>query len=243
MASKEEKDHATKPQTTADTPMLTLYVRNLPEKLNRDKARRSLYALFSRVGTVVDVAVPRKNATRGQAWVVFADVEAASKAKEAMQGFQFYERPMDVHFAAAPSDVEAMARGQPVHRERVAAKRRASAPTTAPASAGAGGAGGASGAKKARVEDSVSVSVSTDPTTALRVTFPPNAAESVVRSALSSLAGFKDARFVPNKGTCVADFATVAHAKAALTAVPTLRLPSVAGDLAAAYAVVGSSSS
>lgn len=33
-------------------------------------------------------------ALRGQAWVVFADVPSATSALRALQGFNFYDRPM-----------------------------------------------------------------------------------------------------------------------------------------------------
>jgi len=127
-------EHAVKQQTAG--PEQTLYVRNLTERVSKDALRRALYTLFSKLGSVLDVSVGKKNTTRGQAWVVFADVDAASKAKAALHGFSFLGRPLDVHFSSAPSDVVAIARGQAPRASRkrtVASAPAASVDSGAPA--------------------------------------------------------------------------------------------------------------
>ena len=46
---------------------------------------------------------------RGQAWVVFADITAATNALRMMQGFPFYEKPLKIAYAKTKSDVVARA--------------------------------------------------------------------------------------------------------------------------------------
>lgn len=56
--------------------------------------KRSLYALFSQYGRILDVVALKTPKLRGQAWVVFAEVTAASNAVRQMQRFPFYDKPM-----------------------------------------------------------------------------------------------------------------------------------------------------
>ncbi|KAG6492880.1 hypothetical protein ZIOFF_047850 [Zingiber officinale] len=67
-----------------------------------------LFPLFDRYGKVIDVFIPRDRRIldivalktpklRGQAWVVFAEVPAASNAVRQMQRFPFYDKPMVLH--------------------------------------------------------------------------------------------------------------------------------------------------
>lgn len=56
--------------------------------------KRSLYALFSQYGRILDVVALKTAKLCGQAWIVFSDVTAASNAVRQMQNFPFYEKPM-----------------------------------------------------------------------------------------------------------------------------------------------------
>lgn len=56
--------------------------------------KRSLYALFSQYGRIMDVVALKTPKLRGQAWVVFMEVTAASNAVRQMQNFPFYDKPM-----------------------------------------------------------------------------------------------------------------------------------------------------
>jgi RNA recognition motif. (a.k.a. RRM, RBD, or RNP domain) len=56
--------------------------------------RRSLYALFSQFGRILDVVALKTTRLRGQAWVVFSEITAASSAFRQMQNFPFYDQPM-----------------------------------------------------------------------------------------------------------------------------------------------------
>jgi U2 small nuclear ribonucleoprotein B'' len=50
--------------------------------------------MFSQFGKIVDVVALKTYRLRGQAWVVFADVAAATNALRQMQGFPFFEKPI-----------------------------------------------------------------------------------------------------------------------------------------------------
>lgn len=56
--------------------------------------KRSLYCLFSQYGRILDVVALKTPKLRGQAWVVFSEVTAASNAVRQMQNFPFYDKPM-----------------------------------------------------------------------------------------------------------------------------------------------------
>lgn len=75
-------------------PRETLYLNNINEKVNTDLVKRMLYMVFSQYGKVQEVIAKRGNKTRGQAWVVFSDVAAATNAMRGKQGFNFYDRPL-----------------------------------------------------------------------------------------------------------------------------------------------------
>jgi U2 small nuclear ribonucleoprotein B'' len=56
--------------------------------------KKCLYAMFSQFGKIVDVVCLKTYRLRGQAWIVFADVAAATNALRTMQGFVFFDKPM-----------------------------------------------------------------------------------------------------------------------------------------------------
>jgi hypothetical protein len=56
--------------------------------------RKALYAMFSQFGKILDVVALKTLRLRGQAWIVFSDVAAATNAKNTMQGFPFFDKPI-----------------------------------------------------------------------------------------------------------------------------------------------------
>jgi RNA recognition motif-containing protein len=56
--------------------------------------KKSLYAIFSQFGNILDVVALKTLKMRGQAFVVFADIASATNALRSMQGFPFYDKPM-----------------------------------------------------------------------------------------------------------------------------------------------------
>lgn len=56
--------------------------------------KKSLYAIFSQFGQILDILVSRIMKMKGQAFVIFKEVNSASNALRSMQGFPFYDKPM-----------------------------------------------------------------------------------------------------------------------------------------------------
>ncbi|KAE8147033.1 RNA binding domain protein [Aspergillus avenaceus] len=100
-----------KPASTAGVPNQTLYCTNLPDKLRKYDLRLSLYTLFSTYGTILDVVAMKTKRMRGQAHIVFKDVQASTQAMRALQGFEFFGRQMNIVYAKGTSDVISRLRG------------------------------------------------------------------------------------------------------------------------------------
>lgn len=56
--------------------------------------KRSLYAIFSQFGQILDIVALKTLKMRGQAFVIFKEIQSATNAMRAMQGFPFYDKPM-----------------------------------------------------------------------------------------------------------------------------------------------------
>ncbi|OOF96927.1 hypothetical protein ASPCADRAFT_205714 [Aspergillus carbonarius ITEM 5010] len=96
---------------TTGLPNQTLYCTNLPDKLRKHDLRLSLYMLFSTYGTVLDVVAMKTEKMRGQAHIVFKDVQASTQAMRALQGVEFFGKQMKIVYAKSTSDVIARLRG------------------------------------------------------------------------------------------------------------------------------------
>ncbi|KAF8396993.1 hypothetical protein HHK36_018631 [Tetracentron sinense] len=99
-------------------PNQTIYIKNLNEKIKKEELKRCLYALFSQYGRILDVVALKTAKLRGQAWVVFSEVPAASNAVCQMQSFPFYDKPMRIQYAKTKSDCVSKADGSFVPREK-----------------------------------------------------------------------------------------------------------------------------
>lgn len=72
----------------------SLYVRGLPDKLPKEDLKRNLYMLFATYGVILDVVAMKTSKMRGQAHVVFRDLDASTQAMRALQGFTFFGKDM-----------------------------------------------------------------------------------------------------------------------------------------------------
>jgi hypothetical protein len=75
-------------------PNQSLYLQNLPEKMQKDELKRELYMLFSTYGPVIDVKALKTPKMRGQAHVLFKDVQTATQAMRQCQSYDFFGREM-----------------------------------------------------------------------------------------------------------------------------------------------------
>ncbi|XP_062181564.1 U1 small nuclear ribonucleoprotein A [Phragmites australis] len=99
-------------------PNVTIYINNLNEKIKLEELKKSLNAVFSQFGKILDVLAFKTLKHKGQAWVVFEDVASATEALKRMQDFPFYDKPMRIQYAKTKSDIVAKADGTFVPRER-----------------------------------------------------------------------------------------------------------------------------
>jgi U2 small nuclear ribonucleoprotein B'' len=73
----------------------SLYVTNLPSsKMQKEDLRTALYMLFSTYGPVLDIVALKTMKMRGQAHVVYRDIQTATQAMRALHGFEFFGREM-----------------------------------------------------------------------------------------------------------------------------------------------------
>lgn len=56
--------------------------------------KKSLYAIFSQFGPIVDIVALKTLKMRGQAFVIFKEINSATNALRSMQGFPFYDKQM-----------------------------------------------------------------------------------------------------------------------------------------------------
>ncbi len=88
-------------------PFLTshrVYVRNLEERINPDDLKVALTELFSEYGEIIDIVAKTNLKAKGQAFIVFDSIESAQKAIDEVQGFELFDKPMQLAFAKTRSD-------------------------------------------------------------------------------------------------------------------------------------------
>jgi len=123
-------------------PNHTIYINNLNEKIKKEDLKKSLYAIFSQFGQILDIVALKTLKMRGQAFVVFKEISSATNALRSMQGFPFYDKPMRIAYSRADSDMIAKMKGTFTERPKKALadkkkgkKGKAGAPVPAPSAA------------------------------------------------------------------------------------------------------------
>jgi len=102
-------------------PNHTIYINNLNEKIKKEELKKSLFAIFSQFGQILEIIALKTLKMRGQAFVVFQEISSATTALRAMQGFPFYDKPMKINYSKVDSDVIAKMKG--TYRERPQKKK------------------------------------------------------------------------------------------------------------------------
>lgn len=92
-------------------PNHTIYVNNLNEKIKKAELKKSLFAVFSQFGEILEIVARDSLKTKGQSFVVFKDVNSSTNAMRSMQGFPFYDKPMRITYAKKDSDVISKMKG------------------------------------------------------------------------------------------------------------------------------------
>lgn len=92
-------------------PNHTIYINNLNEKIKKEELKKSLYAIFSQFGQIMDIVALKTIKMRGQAFVIFKEIASATNALRSMQGFPFYEKQMKIQYSKSDSDAIAKLKG------------------------------------------------------------------------------------------------------------------------------------
>lgn len=78
--------------------------------------KQSLHAAFSQFGPIVDIIMRKSYRLRGQAFIIFQEIESAAKALRTMQGMLFYDKPLNIRYSKTESDLITKNRGTFVQR-------------------------------------------------------------------------------------------------------------------------------
>uniref|UniRef100_A0A1A8GBQ7 Myeloid/lymphoid or mixed-lineage leukemia (Trithorax homolog), translocated to, 4 n=1 Tax=Nothobranchius korthausae TaxID=1143690 RepID=A0A1A8GBQ7_9TELE len=105
-------------------PNHTIYINNINDKVKKEELKRSLYALFSQFGQIVDIVAMKTEKMRGQAFVIFKELTAATNALRQLQGFPFYNKPMRIQYAKTDSEVISKMKGTFSDKEKKKEKKR-----------------------------------------------------------------------------------------------------------------------
>lgn len=84
-------------------PNETLYVHNLNDKVKKPELQRCLYMLFAQYGRVEQIVIVKSAKMRGQAHIVFSDINSAEKALKELDGRMFLEKPLAIEYARTKS--------------------------------------------------------------------------------------------------------------------------------------------
>ncbi|XP_035024129.1 U2 small nuclear ribonucleoprotein B'' isoform X1 [Hippoglossus stenolepis] len=105
-------------------PNHTIYINNINDKVKKEELKRSLYALFSQFGQIIEIVASKTMNMRGQAFVVFKELAGATNALRQLQGFPFYNKPMRIQYAKTDSEVIAKVKGTYGDKEKKKEKKK-----------------------------------------------------------------------------------------------------------------------
>ncbi|KAM6972096.1 U2 small nuclear ribonucleoprotein B'' [Aplochiton taeniatus] len=175
-------------------PNHTIYINNVNDKIKKDELKRSLYALFSQFGQIVDIVALKTAKMRGQAFVVFKELAASTNALRQLQGFPFYNKPMRIQYAKTDSEVISKMRGTYGDKDKKKdKKKKALEQVTGPTKKPAAGSNTQLNAPAVQVPDN-------PPNYILFLNNLPEETNEMMLSMLfNQFPGFKEVRLVPGK--------------------------------------------
>uniref|UniRef100_A0A8C9LM02 RRM domain-containing protein n=1 Tax=Piliocolobus tephrosceles TaxID=591936 RepID=A0A8C9LM02_9PRIM len=100
----------------------TLYIKNLNDKIKTEEMKKTLKELFQQYGTIEDLIVMKSFWRKGQAWVVYDNIDSSTKALNTLQGFILYGKYMQINYSHNESDVHAKRNGTFVERSKLPKK-------------------------------------------------------------------------------------------------------------------------
>lgn len=82
----------------------SVYVRNLEERVKPEILTETLRTIFSEYGNIIDIVAKTNLKAKGQAFIVFENPESAQAAIDEVQGFEVFDKPMQLALARTRSD-------------------------------------------------------------------------------------------------------------------------------------------
>ncbi|EEP80406.1 conserved hypothetical protein [Uncinocarpus reesii 1704] len=79
-------------------------VRNLEERVKVDQLKEALSEIFAEYGSILEIVAKSNLKAKGQAFIVFDNVDSATRAIEEINGFELFEKPMVLDYAKTRSD-------------------------------------------------------------------------------------------------------------------------------------------
>ncbi|KAH0848499.1 hypothetical protein AYO21_00722 [Fonsecaea monophora] len=239
---------------TQNPPSSTVYVKNLEERIKIEQMKTALTEIFSEYGNIIDLVAKSNLKAKGQAFVVFDKPESAAKAIEEINGFELFDKPMQLDFARTRSDATVL-REDGEHglekwkRTRIAEKERRQAleatqqkvlkrPAAAAAPAEPAAPGAGLSARPAKAAKGAGLKASGTNTTAIipdeylppnKILFLRDLPDSYDADGLSRIfsrfEGFKEVRMVPGrKGIAFVEYEAEAGAISAKEATAGMQL-------------------
>ncbi|XP_075157479.1 U1 small nuclear ribonucleoprotein A snf [Haematobia irritans] len=190
-------------------PNQTIYINNLNEKIKKEELKKSLYAIFSQFGQILDIVALKTLKMRGQAFVIFKEIASASNALRTMQGFPFYDKPMRIAYAKSDSDVVAKMKGTFKERPKKAKPPKPVVPVEDKKD---------KKKKTANAENSNPNTQSEQPPNQILflTNLPEETNEMMLSMLFNQFPGFKEVRLVPNRhDIAFVEFATELQSNAA----------------------------
>ncbi|XP_028447259.1 U2 small nuclear ribonucleoprotein B'' isoform X1 [Perca flavescens] len=176
-------------------PNHTIYINNINDKVKKEELKRSLYALFSQFGQIIDIVAMKTAKMRGQAFVVFKELAGATNALRQLQGFPFYNKPMRIQYAKTDSEVIAKVKGTYGDKEKKKDKKKKAQEVSAVSLMKKPAAGSAAPVNSAAVQV-----VDNPPNYILFLNNLPEETNEMMLSMLfNQFPGFKEVRLVPGK--------------------------------------------
>lgn len=83
----------------------------MEESIKVDQLKEALEEIFSEFGNVLEIVAKANLKAKGQAFIVYDSVEAATRAIDEANGFDLFEKPMVLDYAKTRSDATVMREG------------------------------------------------------------------------------------------------------------------------------------
>ncbi|KAJ1403072.1 U2 small nuclear ribonucleoprotein B [Ochromonadaceae sp. CCMP2298] len=184
-------------------PNQTLYINNINEKIQKEVLKKQLYMLFSQYGKVKQITACKGLKMRGQAWVVYHDLNSSIAAMKGKQSFIFYDKPLRIAYAKAQSNVVARleAKGAGAGKKK---RGREQLEAQAPASEAG------PKAKEARIVNSVPNKI------LFAQNLPAEVTHAMLNAVFATAPGFVEVRTAGSKGVAFIEFENETSAGMAL---------------------------